>query len=117
MVWADLIRGLPEPGTYLEREHKGRRVIVKVLANGFEFDGQIYRSLSAIAGEVTGTKSPRLSTISVRVLVTKRWTTEDGGESNQAEDDLTSRVERRGADSKPERGCSPWLARRLRLRG
>jgi hypothetical protein len=47
---------LPEPGTYLEREYKGRRVIVKVLANGFEFDGQIYRSLSAIASEVTGTK-------------------------------------------------------------
>ncbi len=47
---------LPQPGTYLEREYKGRRVIVKVLVNGFEFDGQIYRSLSAIASEVTGTK-------------------------------------------------------------
>ena len=28
---------LPPPGTYLEREYKGRRVIVKVLVNGFEF--------------------------------------------------------------------------------
>jgi len=47
---------LPPPGTYLEREYKGRRVIAKVLDGGFEFDGEIYRSLSAIAHEVTGTK-------------------------------------------------------------
>lgn len=47
---------LPPPGTYLEREYQGRRVIVKVLVNGFEFDGAIYRSLSAIAHEATGTK-------------------------------------------------------------
>jgi hypothetical protein len=47
---------LPPAGTYLEREYKGRRIIVKVLVNGFEFDGEIYRSLSAIAHEVTGTK-------------------------------------------------------------
>ncbi len=47
---------LPPPGTYLEREYKGRQIIVKVLVNGFEFDGELYRSLSAIAREVTGTK-------------------------------------------------------------
>jgi hypothetical protein len=47
---------LPPPGTYLEREYKGRHVVVKVLVNGFEFDGEIYRSLSAIASEVAGTK-------------------------------------------------------------
>ncbi len=47
---------LPPPGTYLEREYKGRRIIVKILVNGFEFDGENYRSLSAIAQEVTGTK-------------------------------------------------------------
>jgi hypothetical protein len=47
---------LPPPGTYLEREYKGRRVIAKVLVDGFEFDGEIYRSLSAIAHEATGTK-------------------------------------------------------------
>ena len=40
----------------LNPEYKGRRVIVKVLVNGFEFDGEIYRSLSAIASEVAGTK-------------------------------------------------------------
>ena len=47
---------LPPPGSFLEREYKGRRVIVKVLVNGFEFDGEIHRSLSSIASEVAGTK-------------------------------------------------------------
>jgi len=47
---------LPPPGSYLEREYKGKRIIVKVLAGGFEFEGRKYRSLSAIAREVTGTK-------------------------------------------------------------
>ena len=47
---------LPPPGTYLEREYKGRQIIVKILMNGFELDGEIYRSLSAIAHEVTRTK-------------------------------------------------------------
>jgi Protein of unknown function (DUF2924) len=30
--------------------------LVKILVSGFEFDGEIHRSLSAIAHEVTGTK-------------------------------------------------------------
>jgi hypothetical protein len=47
---------LPPPGSCLEREYKGRPIIVTVLADGFEFEGQKYRSLSAIAREVTGTK-------------------------------------------------------------
>ena len=47
---------LPPPGTYLEREYKGRRIIAKILEDGFEFGGEIYRSLSAIAQEATGTK-------------------------------------------------------------
>ena len=55
-VAGDLDARLPPPGSYLEREYKGRRVIVKVLVGGFEFEGQVYRSLSAIATEVTGTK-------------------------------------------------------------
>ena len=46
---------LPVPGTVLERDYKRRTVRVKVLDKGFEYDGQVYRSLSAIAREVTGT--------------------------------------------------------------
>ena len=51
-----LDRRLPAPGSILRRHYKGREIIVRVLADGFEFEGRIYRSLSAIARELTGTK-------------------------------------------------------------
>jgi hypothetical protein len=47
---------LPAPGTILRRHYKGREIIVRVLTDGFEFEQRIYRSLSAIARELTGTK-------------------------------------------------------------
>jgi hypothetical protein len=47
---------LPEPGTLLSRRYQGRDVVVKVLTEGFEYQAQHYRSLSAIAREVTGTR-------------------------------------------------------------
>lgn len=46
----------PLPGTVLERQYKGQQVIVKVCDDGFNYNGQRYRSLSAIAKEITGTK-------------------------------------------------------------
>lgn len=49
-------RRLPAPGTILRRHYKGREIIVRVLTDGFEFEHRIYRSLSAIARELTGTK-------------------------------------------------------------
>jgi hypothetical protein len=55
-VPSELDARLPPPGSYLDREYKGQRIIVKVLVDGFEFEGKVYRSLSAIAREVTGTK-------------------------------------------------------------
>jgi len=36
--------------------HLGRQVVVKVLGDGFEYESRRYRSLSAIAREVTGTR-------------------------------------------------------------
>ncbi len=45
---------LPPPGNWVERPYKGRLVRVLVLADGFEFEGERYRSLSAIAKAVTG---------------------------------------------------------------
>ena len=45
---------LPLPGTVLTRKYRGRQVEAKVLPNGFEYDGQVYRSLSAVAKAVTG---------------------------------------------------------------
>ena len=47
---------LPMPGTILSRDYRGRRISVEVRENGFEYDGQIYKSLSAVAQAVTGTK-------------------------------------------------------------
>jgi hypothetical protein len=42
------------PGTILARRYKGRTLQVEVLDHGFAFDGQVYRSLSAVAKAATG---------------------------------------------------------------
>ena len=47
---------LPAPGGVVERRYKGRDIVVKVRREGFEYEGKLYKSLSAIAREVTGTK-------------------------------------------------------------
>lgn len=47
-------RRLPPAGTLLLRPYKGRRLEVQVLANGFAFEGQVYKSLSAVAKTITG---------------------------------------------------------------
>ncbi|MBF0448981.1 MAG: DUF2924 domain-containing protein [Magnetococcales bacterium] len=45
----------PGLGTKLVREWKGREYVVMVMEGGFEYEGQKYRSLSAIAKKITGT--------------------------------------------------------------
>lgn len=45
---------LPPPGTILVRPYKGQSIQVKVLSRGFEYEGEIYKSLSAVAKQVTG---------------------------------------------------------------
>jgi len=47
---------LPKAGTLLTREYEGRCIVVKVNEDNFEFEGGVYRSLSRIAQQVTGTK-------------------------------------------------------------
>jgi hypothetical protein len=47
---------LPRPGVLITREFENRRIVVKVLEDGFEYQSQKYRSLSAVAREVTGTR-------------------------------------------------------------
>ncbi len=45
----------PAPGTILTRPYKGRQVIVTVRGpRQFEYEGQMFRSLSAVAKTVTG---------------------------------------------------------------
>jgi len=45
---------LPLPGSFLTRRYKGREIVVMVRPKGFEFEGEVYRSLSAVAKAVTG---------------------------------------------------------------
>jgi hypothetical protein len=46
--------GGPTVGTVLVREWRGRQVQVRVTDDGFECDGAIHKSLSAVAKAVTG---------------------------------------------------------------
>lgn len=45
---------LPIPGTVIHKKYKGQDIHVKVLDKGFEYKDKYYRSLTAIAFELTG---------------------------------------------------------------
>ena len=47
---------LPAVGSVLQREYRKQLIQAHVRADGFEYQGRCYRSLSAIAREVTGTR-------------------------------------------------------------
>ena len=47
-------RRLPMPGAVLTKQYQGRLIQVTVLPKGFDYDGTVYRSLSAVAKAVTG---------------------------------------------------------------
>lgn len=49
-------RHLPAVGSILSRDYQGITYEVKVLADGFEMLGQHYKSLSAVARTITGTR-------------------------------------------------------------
>ena len=51
-----LDRDRPITGTRLLREWQGTEQIITVTANGFEWQGRPYQSLSAIARAITGTR-------------------------------------------------------------
>jgi hypothetical protein len=45
---------VPVPGTKLTKTFKGHEYRVIVLPHGFEYDGQVFKSLSAVAHAITG---------------------------------------------------------------
>jgi hypothetical protein len=45
---------LPAPGTAIVRNYKGRQLRVFVLNDGFEYEGERFQSLSAVARTITG---------------------------------------------------------------
>lgn len=47
---------LPMPGSLIMKNYRGRQIVVKVLDEGFEYDGRHYTSLSTIANQITGTR-------------------------------------------------------------
>ena len=48
-------RRLPMPGQEIVRQYKGETYVVRVLDQGCEFEGAVYKSLSAVAKAITGT--------------------------------------------------------------
>ncbi|MEP7354220.1 MAG: DUF2924 domain-containing protein [Acidobacteriota bacterium] len=46
---------IPMPGSVIIKQHKGRRILVRVLASGFEYEGRAFATLSALARDITGT--------------------------------------------------------------
>lgn len=45
---------LPSVGDAIVRTYKGQKIMVVVLADGFEYDGRRFRSLSAVAKAISG---------------------------------------------------------------
>ena len=46
--------GEPPPGSVLSRTWHGQEIRVAVLQNGFQFNDRVFKSLSALAREITG---------------------------------------------------------------
>ena len=47
---------LPMPGTVLTRTFRDQHITVQVLDKGFQYEGMVYRSLSAVARRISGTQ-------------------------------------------------------------
>jgi hypothetical protein len=47
-------RRLPIPGSIITKNYKGTKLEVKVLENGFEYNRKIYKTISAVASDITG---------------------------------------------------------------
>ena len=45
---------IPPPGQIIERHYKGKLLCVVVLTDGFEFEGERYKSLTSVARAITG---------------------------------------------------------------
>jgi hypothetical protein len=45
---------LPAPGAWLERVYRGNMIAMKVRIDGIEFEGRVYKTLTAAVNEATG---------------------------------------------------------------
>lgn len=46
---------LPPVGTVITRDYRGKKIKITVRANGIEYEGELYSTLSAVAKAITGT--------------------------------------------------------------
>ncbi|MHB9038944.1 MAG: DUF2924 domain-containing protein [Armatimonadota bacterium] len=69
-------KDMPVAGTRLVREWNGRDYEVICVHGGFEYDGRLYRSLTAIAKAITGTHWSGRAFFGFRPIVTRRRTME-----------------------------------------
>src|SRR6184192_3800601 len=88
-------RGQLKPGTVLVRDYQGQRHTVTVALDGFDWQGTIYPSLSAIARAITGTawSGPRFFALAPR-----------NGTSARGNNKRSARGDRNG--SQPARGSN-----------
>jgi hypothetical protein len=54
--WRSRDPRLPSPGTVLTRNFQGNTLTIHVLEEGFRYEDRVYRSLSAVARQITGTQ-------------------------------------------------------------
>jgi len=43
----------PIPGTIITKDYRGKKYQIKVLENGFEYEGKVYKHLTAVAEKIT----------------------------------------------------------------
>jgi Protein of unknown function (DUF2924) len=49
-------RRLPPVNRTIERSYRGKQLVVALRENGFQYNGQLYASLSSVARQITGTR-------------------------------------------------------------
>jgi len=45
---------LPIPGTIITKDYRGKKYQVKMIENGFEYEGKVYKHLTTVAEKITG---------------------------------------------------------------
>ena len=74
---------VPLPGSTLWRTYKGKAYSVIVLPKGFECEGKVYRSLSAVANAITGShwNGAKFFADAMKIASKERASTEVGAEA------------------------------------
>ena len=60
---------IPHPGVVRNRHYKGKDYFVREIKEGFEFEGKVYKSYSAIAFQITGQNRNGLEFFNIREAV------------------------------------------------